>query len=66
MLMRMWNKWTSPPLLVEQQTFTAAMEISVPQEFLSNEFLRKMGIDLLQHQAILLLGIYLKVASSSH
>jgi hypothetical protein len=52
MLARMWRKRNTPPLLVELQSCTTTLEISlaVPQ--------KKMDIVLTEDPAIPLLGIY--------
>jgi hypothetical protein len=59
MLVRMWRKRNTPPLLVELQTGTTTLEISL-------EFLRKLEIDVPEDPAIPLLGIYPKDASPRH
>ena len=51
MLVRIWRKWKSPPLLVGLQAVTTTLE-SVW------EFLRKMDIVLPEDPAVPLLGIY--------
>jgi len=55
MLVRIWRKRNTPPLLVAFQTGTTIMEISL-------EVLRKFGIELPEDPAIPLLGIYSKDA----
>jgi hypothetical protein len=49
MLVRMWRKRNTPPLLVRLQACTTTLEI---------RFLRKLDIVLLEDPAIPLLGIY--------
>jgi hypothetical protein len=51
MLMRMWRKRNTPPLMVGLQDCTTTLEISL-------WFLRKLDIVLQEDPAILLLGIY--------
>jgi hypothetical protein len=50
-LVRMWRKRNTPPLLVGLQACTITLEVSL-------EFLRKLDIVLLEDPAIPLLGIY--------
>ena len=53
MLMRMWRKRKTPPLLVGLQAGTTTVEVSL-------RFLRKLGIVLPEDPAIPLLGMYPK------
>jgi hypothetical protein len=53
MLVRMWRKKNTPPLLMRLQAGTTTLEISVC-------FLRKLGIVLPDDPAISFLGIYPK------
>jgi hypothetical protein len=55
MLARRWSKWNSPPLLMGVQTCTTTLEINLV-------VFQKIGINLPQKPAILLLGIYTKDA----
>ena len=58
MLLRMWIKGNTPPLLVGVQTYTTMLEIWW--------FLRKLGVVLTQDPAIPILGIYPKEAPLYH
>jgi hypothetical protein len=54
MLVRMWSKGNSPPLLVRVHTCTATLEINMAVS-------QKLSVNLPQDPAIPLLGIYAKV-----
>jgi hypothetical protein len=53
MLVRMWRKWNTPPLLVRLQAGTITLEISLAAP-------QKIGHGITEDPAISLLGIYPK------